>query len=94
MYHLLIPVAVAAAYALGLIALSYSAIQEWIKRKSVAHGYVDIIREQLANGRYTVVAGAFSHTGRSVARETWGNVKIDERLRSQFGEKNVIRIQT
>ncbi len=94
MYHLLIPVAVAAAYALGLVALSYSAVQAWIKQKSVAHGYVDVIREKLENGHYTVIAGAFSPAGSRVAGKTWTNVKIDDALRSQFGEKNVIRIQT
>jgi hypothetical protein len=94
MYHLLIPVIVAAVYAAGLVALSYSAVQEWIKQKSVAHGYVDVIREKLDNGHYTVVAGAFSSSGAAIARKSWTNVRIDDALTSQFGGTNVIRIQT
>lgn len=95
MYHLLIPAAVAAAYAIvGLVFLSYSAVQEWIKKKAVKNGYVDLIREKLENGHYTVIVGAFSSTGSAVAGRTWANVKIDDSLRAKFGEKSAIRITT
>jgi hypothetical protein len=95
MIHLLIPAAIAIASAIGLAAaLSYSAVQDWIRQKSVSDGYVDLIREKLANGHYTVVAGAFSSGGSTVARKTWANVKIDDTLKSRFGDKNAIRIQT
>jgi hypothetical protein len=95
MFHLIIPVAMAVASAVaGLVALSYSTVQEWISQESVTNGYVDLIREKLTNGHYTIVAGAFSPTGSTVARKTWTNVKIDDQLRSHFGESNVFRIQT
>jgi len=95
MFHLLIPAAVAVAYAIaGLVVLSYSAVQEWIKQKAVTNGYVDLIKEKLENGHYTVIAGAFSPTGTAVAGRTWTNIRIDDSLRSQFGERNAIRIQT
>lgn len=95
MFHLLIPAAVAAAYAIaGLIVLSYSAVQAWIRQKAVSNGYVDLIRQKLENGHYTVIAGAFSPTGSTSARHTWTNVRLDESLRAQFGGENAIRIKT
>jgi hypothetical protein len=95
MYHLLIPAAVAAGYAIvGLFILSYSAVQEWIKKKAVRNGYVDLIREKLEKGHYTVIAGAFSATGSAAARRTWTDVRIDNSMRSKFGAKDAIRIKT
>ena len=95
MYHLLIPAAVAAAYAIaGLVILSYPALQRWIKKKAVADGYVDLIRQKLESGHYTVIAGAFSSSGVAVAQQTWSDVRLDNTLHSKFGTANAIRIQT
>jgi hypothetical protein len=97
MYQIIIPVAIAvkiAALAIGLAALSYAAVKEWIRQKAVKDGYVDLIRQALAGGHYTVIAGAFTPAGTKVAGKTWTNVKMDDALKRQFGAKNVIRIQT
>jgi len=94
MYHLLIPAVTAIAYAAGLVALSYSTVKNWIRQKAVSDGYVDLIKQHLDNGNYTVIAGAFSPTGTAVARRTWTNVRIADSLSSQFGGANAIRIET
>jgi hypothetical protein len=94
MYHLLIPLATALAYGLGIVAVSYATVERWIKTKALANGYVDLIKKDLENGNYTVIAGAFSPAGVATASKTWANVKIDSTLNAMFVSSNAIRIKT
>jgi hypothetical protein len=77
-----------------LASLAWHAISSWIEqRRTPQSDHASVIKQRLSSGRYRVVAGVFSKTGRKQAEQAWESDNLDDETNAAFGRGNSIRIE-
>ena len=80
--------------ALWLASLAWDAISSWIEQnRTPSTRYAELIRERLANGRYRVVGGVFTASGKCQARQAWEVDELDDDTRRVFGSRDRVRVK-
>jgi hypothetical protein len=88
-----IGIGIIAAAVVVVASLTLAAVQTWVADHTVVtSSYAELIRRQLADGRYEVVAGVFNRDGTRTASRTWRADRLDDGLRQRLGDGDRVKI--
>jgi hypothetical protein len=75
-----------------LVKITYDAIVNYLDRaKKIAGAETcELVKDMLANGKYSVVANVFDSSHEKLETQKWEGQEIDAELESAFGQRNKI----
>lgn len=78
--------------AILLVKITYDAIVNYLDRAKKIPGAetCELVKDMLANGKYSVVANVFDSSHEKLETQKWEGEKIDAELESAFGRKKKI----
>jgi len=83
--------AIVALFVAGAIA--YAMIENWLASEwTSTTSHAELIKEELDNGQYRVIAGVFDNSGARTASQAWEADELDAELEEQFGSHRKILI--
>lgn len=82
----------AAVAILGVAALSWKIIDQWIFQPRRNASYATVLKVAMANGNHRVVSGVFDNAGTLVDGNGWESKSIDSTLRKKFENSSIFRV--